>query len=248
LSSFEAFIGTGAVTNSGTFTGDVGTNVGALTGFTGPYFTGAVHFNDALTAQAELDLLKVYIHLNNIVVKHLGTHAPAFGNETLTPDVYAAPGAGSLAGTITLDGRGDDDAIFIFKFNGAFAAAALSKVIFTNKTRRCNVFWISEGAASIGAFRAIKGTILAHGGTATMAAGGNLEGRLLSKVGAIGFSTGVVYTVVHDVECLYPLSQKPSGQKMAASAPTSIINNLLNYPNPSKGVFKIKLKNTNIAV
>ncbi|MFT6200280.1 MAG: hypothetical protein ACJAQ2_002060 [Vicingaceae bacterium] len=31
LSTFEAFTGSGACTNSGTFTGDVGTNSGAIT-------------------------------------------------------------------------------------------------------------------------------------------------------------------------------------------------------------------------
>lgn len=470
LSSFEAFTGTGAITNAGTVTGDVGTNAGALTGFTGPSFIGDVHLNDALTAQADIDLLKVYIHLNNIFVTHPGTHAPAFGNETLTAGVYsiggagsvagnltldgqgdpnavfiikfkgaftagaasniilingadaanvfwvaqgalsvgassvikgtllaypgaitlgvnsiiegrllssagaitvgvggaaitpagtmnipinpmkgytptpevdvlgslenfslfssigavanvstsgilgdvgtdvgvisgfetsthvgsfknadavttqakidldnaynqlmlllptvsnhtpafgsgetlqagvyATPGAASLAGTITLDGQGNEDAIFIFKFGGAFAAGAQSKMILSNGTRGCNVFWISEGAASIGVFSTIKGTILAHGGAATMAAGGNLEGRLLSTGGAIGFSTGVVYTVVDDVECGYPLVLKALGKKMAASAPVSIINNLLIYPNPSNGEFKIELKNTNTA-
>jgi hypothetical protein len=43
------------------------------------------------------------------------------------------------------------DAFFIFRFTGAFATAATkSKSNFTNGVRRCNVFWIAEGAISMG--------------------------------------------------------------------------------------------------
>jgi len=38
-------------------------------------------------------------------------------------------GAGSLGGTITLDGQNNPDAIFVFKSAGAFNIAALSKII-----------------------------------------------------------------------------------------------------------------------
>ncbi len=157
LTSFEAFTGTGAVTNSGTFTGDVGTNVGALTGFTGPSFIGNTHINNALTVQADIDLLEVYIHLNNIFETHPGTHAPAFGNgETLTPGVYSIGGAGSVAGTLTLDGQGDPNAVFIMKFKGAFTAGAATNIVLINGADAANVFWVAQGALSVGASSVIK--------------------------------------------------------------------------------------------
>jgi hypothetical protein len=195
LSSFEAFTGTGAITNSGTFTGDVGTNVGALTGFTGPLFNGSVHFNDGLTAQAELDLLKVYIHLNNIFVTHPGTHAPAFGSETLTPGVYSIGGAGSVAGTLTLDGLGDPNAVFIMKFKGAFTAGAGSTINLINGADAANVFWVAQGALSVGANSAIKGTLLAYPGAITLGVNSSIEGRLLSSVGAITVGVGGTATM-----------------------------------------------------
>ena len=109
LSSFEAYTGVGAVTNSGTFTGDVGTNNGIISGFgSPPSFNGTIHNNNALTVQARIDLLRVYIHLSDIFVTHPGTHAPAFGSgETITSGVYSIGGAGSIAGTLTLDGGGE---------------------------------------------------------------------------------------------------------------------------------------------
>ena len=248
IENFSLFTSNGAVANASTsgILGDVGADVGAITGFATSAHIGSFYNADAVTAQAKIDLNNAYSQLM-LIPTTVSNHTPAFGSgETLQAGVYSTPGAGSLAGTITLDGQNNPDAIFIFKFNGAFAAGALSKVILSNGTRRCNVFWISEGAASIGAFSMIKGTVLAHGGAATMGAGGNLEGRLLSTGGAIGFSTGVVYTVVHDVECDTYTVPKIAVKEVVDTAITSFEEELQVYPNPSKGVFNIKLSTVNI--
>jgi hypothetical protein len=62
LTSFEAYTGSGDVTNSaGTVTGDVGSNVGVANGFVPPY-TGNTYSNNAATKQAQFDLLRLYIH------------------------------------------------------------------------------------------------------------------------------------------------------------------------------------------
>jgi hypothetical protein len=126
----------------------------------------------------------------------------------------------------------------------------LSQYMDNNGRRRCNVFWISEGAASIGSFSTIKGTVIANNGAATMGAGGNLEGRLLSTGGAIGFSTSVIYTVVHDVECDDNVEQKTAAKTATKTTLSNGIHlfeeNLKVYPNPSKGIFNIKLTNLNV--
>ena len=195
LKQYALFTGSGAVTNAATsgIVGDIGTNLGAISGFGTSTHVGSFNLVGAATAQAAVDLDNAYNQLTLLANTELG-HLATFGlGETVLQGVYYMAGAGSLAGTITLDAQGDSDAIFVFKFNGAFAVAAQSKVILTNGARRCNVFWISEGATSIGTFSYMKGTIIAHAGAATMGANGNLEGRLLSTAGAIGFSTGVIY-------------------------------------------------------
>lgn len=250
IENFSLFTSNGAVANASTsgIIGDVGADIGAITGFATSSHIGSFYNADAVTAQAKIDLNNAYSELM-MIPNTVSSHTPAFGSgETLPAGVYTTAGAGSLAGTITLDGAGDEDAIFIFKFNGAFAAGAQSRVILSNGTRRCNVFWISEGAASIGSFSTIKGTVIANKGAATMGAGGNLEGRLLSTGGAIGFSTSVVYTVVHDKEeCDSNLEQKTSSKSVLATKnnPESI-NEILVYPNPSNGIFNIKLSVLNI--
>jgi hypothetical protein len=195
LKTYALFTSAGAVANAATsgIVGNIGTNLGAISGFETSTQVGNVYPPGVETARAALDLDSAYndlINLPNTVLDH----TPAFGSkETLTTGVYYTAGAGSLAGPITLDGENNPDAIFVFKFNGAFSVAAGSRVILINGASRCNVFWISEGATDMGTFTYMKGTVLAHGGACSMGANGSMEGRMLSTAGAIGFSTGVVY-------------------------------------------------------
>ncbi|MFT6843336.1 MAG: hypothetical protein ACJASR_002112, partial [Psychroserpens sp.] len=233
LKQYVLFTAAGDVTNAATsgIVGDIGTNVGAISGFGTSTHIGSFNLPGASTAKAVVDLDNAYNQLTLLANTTLG-HSAVFGHgETVLQGVYYTAGAGSLAGTITLDAQGDSDAIFVFKFNGAFSAAAQSKIILSNGARRCNVFWISEGATNIGTFSYMKGTIIAHAGAATMGANGNLEGRLLSTAGAIGFSTGVIY---NDTLCLgddTPIgenqtvcSDQSSTQTLTATATTNTTN------------------------
>jgi gliding motility-associated-like protein len=201
LKQYALFTSDGDVTNAATsgIVGHIGTNVGVISGFGTSTHVGSFNLPSASTAKAAVDLDNAYNQLTLLANTELG-HPAAFGlGETVFQGVYYTAGAGSLAGTIILDAQGDSDAIFVFKFNGAFSAAAQSKVILTNGALQYNVFWISEGATDVGTFSYMKGTIIAHGGAATMGANGNLEGRLLSTAGAIGFSTGVIF---NEILCL----------------------------------------------
>ena len=193
LSSCEAYTGSGAVTNSGTFTGDAGTYAGILTGFVPPNFTGDTHNSDAMTTQARTDLFKAYIHLSNLFVTYPGAHTPAFGGgEIITPGVYSIAGAGSIAGNVTLDGGGNTNAIFIIKFGGALTIGAGSTVFLSNGTRACNVLWIAQGAISLAAKSIIKGTLLSYPGAISLGGKCNLEGRMFTSAGAITIGDGSV--------------------------------------------------------
>jgi hypothetical protein len=193
LSSFVAFTGIGACTNAGTFTGDVGTNNGVITGFVGPGFTGTIYNNDAVTLQAKADLFSVYAQLCDLFVTYPSTHAPVFGlGETITAGVYSIGGAGSIAGVLTLDGGADPNAVFVIKFLGAFTGGAGSTMVLTNGTQACNVFWVAEGAIDIATNCIIKGTLLAHAGALTLGINSDLEGRMFSTDGAITIDANCV--------------------------------------------------------
>ncbi|MGK0368263.1 MAG: hypothetical protein ACJAYZ_000123 [Bacteroidia bacterium] len=198
VSNFSLFTSAGAVTNSAAsgIVGSVGTDFGAVTGFgNSTQVQGGAHAEDGITGQAKIDLDSAYQKLIRLPLTD-STRTTAYGlGEVLTTGVYynEGAGAGSLNGTITLDGQGDTGAIFVIRFNGAFSVAEKAKVIFVNKTQRCNVFWISEGAATMGSFVFMKGSVIAHGGACIMGSNSNVEGRMLSTAGAIGFSTSVIY-------------------------------------------------------
>jgi len=196
VANFALFTSAGACANDGIsgFIGNVGTDLGAISGFESSVIVGEQHAANATTAQATIDLQSAYTQLMNTPTTNTA-HAPAFGSgETITAGVYGIAGAGSLAGILILDGQGNPNATFIFKFGGAFATAAQSKVLLINGANRCKIFWVAEGAISMGTFSFMKGTLIAHNGANTIGANGNIEGRMLSTAGAIGFSAGVAYT------------------------------------------------------
>jgi hypothetical protein len=187
-SYFVLFTSAGAVGNTGisSIMGNVGSNVGAITGFGSPSsMIGNIDSGDALTAQSSIDLAAAYTQLYNTVPTST-THTPAFGGgETLNAGVYSIAAAGSIAGDLTLDAQGNPDAVFIFKFGGAFTTGATSTINLINGASPCNVFWGAEGAIAMAAGTNISGTLIANNGAISMGAGGVLNGRMFSTTGAV---------------------------------------------------------------
>jgi hypothetical protein len=117
------------------------------------------------------------------------THAVAFGlGEILTPGVYATDDS-TIAGSLTLDAQNDPTQLFIFKINGALGVGDATTINLINGAQARNVFWVAEGAISIGASSIVKGTFLSHAGAVAMASSCILEGRLLAT------GSGAVNTV-----------------------------------------------------
>jgi hypothetical protein len=190
LTSFEGYTGAGAITAAAgaTWIGDAGANIGEIGGDT---IQGNVYGSDSITAQCRFDLMRLYIHLNDLFVDYPATHAPAFGaGETILPGVYSIGGAGSIGGDLTLDGGGDPDAFFVIKYYGALTVGAGATVNLINGTQSCNVFFIAQGAISVATNTNIKGTLFAKVGAVGLGANAILEGRMLSMAGAIVAGAG----------------------------------------------------------
>jgi hypothetical protein len=184
---FVLFTSNGAVSNEGisNVTGDAGTNAGAFSGFGN--INGSAHIANGVSAQAAADLNTAYSHINaqgpdSAIGVLLGS------DQVLFPNIYLAPGAATLTGTLTLDGGNDPNACFVIKINGAFATAAGSNIILTNGTKACNVFWRVDGQMSMATNTIFKGSVITAGAM-PLAAGVNLEGRALSITGAISVSS-----------------------------------------------------------
>jgi LruC domain-containing protein len=187
LANFTVYSASGAVSNVGIsdVTGDIGTNLGIISGFGTPsILNGSIQNANSVTSQAALDLNNMVTQIVNTVTTN-ATHAPAFGAETLTPGVYATAGAASVVGTLTLDAEGDADAQFIFKIGGAFTTAAASTVVLINGASSENVFWLATGAVAMAASTKISGNIIGNPGAVSLGNGGELNGRMLSVTGAV---------------------------------------------------------------
>ena len=94
---------------------------------------------------------------------------------------------------MTLDAEGDPDAVFIIQIVGAFGTtASVGNVILKNEAKSANVFWIVEGAVSLGAGTTMKGNILG-GAAITFGATTTISGRALagSAAGTVALATTV---------------------------------------------------------
>ncbi|MGK0427618.1 ice-binding family protein [Patiriisocius sp. Uisw_017] len=123
-------------------------------------------------------------------------HGPIFGaGEVLSPGVYDVAGASSIAaGTLTMDGGGDPNSVFIIRSTGAFTTATTTNVVLTNGASSNNIFWMSEVALSVAAGAIIKGALVSSAGAITLGENTNLEGRMLTKDGALTIVAGSVVT------------------------------------------------------
>ena len=187
--NFVFFTSVGAITGNDGVSyingGDIGTNSGAITGFNNTTTSGQYHNADALTNQASKDLLTAYNQMKSTPAT-ISNHANSFGNEVLIPGVYSLGGAVSIAGTLTLDGQNNVNAVFIFKPSGAFTTGDYANIKLINGASACNVAWVVDGAISFGAYANMQGTFISNGGAFNMTAGSTLIGRGYSTTGAIG--------------------------------------------------------------
>lgn len=193
--NFVLFSSAGAVTNTGIthLTGNVGTNSGSSTGFGN--VDGVMHDGNGTSAQAGADLLIAYNQLKSAIPNFFP--APLLGNgQILLPGTYAIPSVATLNLDLTLDAKGDSNAVFIFQIDGAFATTANSEVKLVNGAQACNVFWKIEGLVSMATGTIMKGTVIANNAAIVMSNGVSLEGRALSTTGSIDVDGLLSYTPI----------------------------------------------------
>ncbi len=190
---FAVFSAVGAISNVGGAThifGDAGTNVGAFTGITPWMVTGSIHVADATSALAASAVANAYSQMFSQTCGKVA--GPLLGNgQILTPNVYCIGSAASLTGTLTLDAKGDPNAVFVIKINGAFSIAAQADITLINSASVNNVYWQIGGRTDLATGANFQGTILVDGAIAL----GNFatfQGRLLSRSGAVTFYNNTI--------------------------------------------------------
>ena len=213
LSNFALFAKAGAVGNTGLcgVNGTIGTNLATVGGYSSGVHIGSEQVVNPLTIQAAANLDAAFLSLKNMTAT-VSNHAARFIDETLAPGVYHIGSAGSLAGTVILDANNVSDAIFVFRFEGAFMIDSFSKIILANGARVCNVFWVSGAGAGgvgaaigIGAFSEVQGTFLANSGACNSGASVFMYGRQLSTFGDVNTNNIIIYS---SAECVTSVTLK----------------------------------------
>ena len=193
-SAFSVLAGT-RVTNTGPTTIDrsVGVHPGtAVTGRTSMTVGGTVHKADAVALQAKSDLTAAY---NNAAGQ---TDDPPhivdnnLGGETLVGGVYTHPSGMAITGPVplTLDGQGNDDAVWVFQAGSSLITGPAASVNLINNANPCNVFWQVGSSATLDTGTSFVGNILALT-TITLNTGATIEGRTLARNGAVNLDTNV---------------------------------------------------------
>jgi hypothetical protein len=182
------------ITNTGltTVTGDVGVSPGtAITGFPPGATVGIQHAGDPTAAQAEADLKTAFDDAAGrtlcsvMVVGNLG-------GKTLSPGLYTSTTSLEIsAGDLTLDARGDPDAVFIFQMTTTLTTTADRQVILSGSAKAANVFWQVGTSATLGSGSTFAGTIMAAQ-SITVVTGTKVQGRLLARTAATTLDSDTV--------------------------------------------------------
>jgi methionine-rich copper-binding protein CopC len=149
-----------------------------------------------------------------------GGGADELAGRTLPPGVYRSAtgtydigGAGRTGGDLTLDARGDANAVWIFQtaagsgtlnvgLTGPATPAVPVKVLLINGAQAKNVFWYAPAGAVIGTGATMTGTILADavitvsttGGSPPTAVPTTINGRLLSLTAGVTMTNTIINT------------------------------------------------------
>ena len=195
-SSF-AVLAASTVTNTGgtVVTGDLGLFPGtSITGFPVPgTVIGTIHQTDAAASNAQIDALAAFTALN--LLTPTGSVLADIGGTTITPGIYSVSSTLAITGTVTLDGGGDPNAVFVFQIPSTFIPATSAIVSLTNSAQAGNVYWVVGSSATLSTSSVIRGNIIAQA-SVTLNTSAQLTGRAFALTGAVTMDTNIVNAVL----------------------------------------------------
>jgi len=191
-SSFAVLAGE-TITNTGltTIWGDLGVSPGSAFSDLGTVtLHGATHLADAVALQAQSDLVAAY---DDAAGRTPFTTIPVeLGGTTLTPGVYVSEeGTFQITGTLTLDAKGDPNAVFIFKSASTLVTASGSRVRLINGARFCRVFWQVTSSATLGTNSHFVGHIFSYQSISAQT-GATVQGQLLARNGSVTLDANTI--------------------------------------------------------
>src|ERR1019366_2373587 len=183
---------TPSVTNSGSTVltgGGLGVSPAAsVTGFppgivTAPF---SIHTADAAAAQAQIDAQTAYTYFQGLTPATPIAGPGVLDGKTFTPRNYSSATTMTLnvGQTVTLDGGGNQNAVFVFQAGTAITFGVGSTVKLQNGANARNVVWAAGSAITLGTSAVVNGNLLAEA-TVALGTGATLNGRAISLTAAV---------------------------------------------------------------
>jgi hypothetical protein len=169
----------------------------------------------AAAQQAEADALTAYNYYSGLTFTSLGSavNLSTSGNgstaATYTAGNYSASSSMDIPTSITLDGQGNPNAIFVFKAGSTLTLESSASVLLINGAQAGNVYWVVGSSATTVATSTMVGTILAA--TSITLGGGALNGRALAGIVNSGSVTIAAATSITAPVILPPLTASALG-------------------------------------
>jgi hypothetical protein len=208
------------VTNTGpsVINGDLGVSPGtAITGFPPGLVNGATHSADAVALQAKDDLTTAY---NDAAGRTPVVAVTSdLGGQTLVAGVYKASSAMGLTGTVTLDAKGDPNAVFIFQAGSTLITGSNSTVALIGGAQACQVYWQVGSSATLGTGTNFVGTVMALT-SISMQTGADLLGRAMARNGAVTLDTNTITRTSCTIPTTAP-GATPSSSPSTSGSPTA---------------------------
>jgi hypothetical protein len=183
-----AILAGSAVTSTGAtvITGDMALSPGtSIGGFPPGILNGTQHINDAAATQGKLDLTAAYNDAAGRTSTDIVTLSGNIGGLTLTPGLYKSTSSLAISsGDLTLDAKGNANAVFIIQIATTFTTTSGRKVILSGGALASNIFWQVGSSATFGTTSVMKGTVMAMQ-SITLNTGAKIDGKVLARTGGV---------------------------------------------------------------
>jgi hypothetical protein len=215
-----AVLGASEVTNTGAsvISGDLGVSPTTSVTGTPEVVDGSIYGATAVAATAQAALGTAYTDAAKRTPTTLADFSTtALGGKSLVPGIYNATSTMQLTGTLTLNGNGDPNSVFVFQAGSSLITASDSTVMLIGGAQACNVFWQVGSSATLGSTSSFVGSILALT-SVTLTTNVTVTGRVLARHAAV---TLIDDTVTRPSTCVTATSTTPAAPTISTVAPPS---------------------------
>src|ERR1035437_5531564 len=145
-----------------------------------------IHLADAAAQQAEIDASAASVYFLGLTPATPIAGPGVLDAKTFTPGTYSSASTINLGvgQTVTLDGGGNQNAIFVFQAGSSINFDVNSVVKLQNGANARNVVWVAVAGITLGTSALVNGDLIG-GTTVALGTGATLNGRAISLTAAV---------------------------------------------------------------